>query len=110
MSYKVKITAHFDKEIKRIAKKHKGVRTDLAALINDLKENPTKGTDIGGGYYKIRLSISGSNKGKSGGARVITFVVFVEETVYLSEVYLKSEHDSVDPAIISKRLKGEGII
>jgi len=56
------------------------------------------------------LSISGSSKGKSGGARVITYVMIINETVILSEIYLKSEHDTIDPDIVIKRLKDVGLI
>ncbi|HWZ17105.1 MAG TPA: type II toxin-antitoxin system RelE/ParE family toxin [Mucilaginibacter sp.] len=110
MSFSVKTTLHFDKEIKRIAKKHKGIRADLSNLINELEINPKLGTDLGQNMYKIRLAISGTNKGKSGGARVITYVVTVNEIVYLSEIYLKSERDTVDADLIAQRLKHDGLI
>jgi len=110
MSYSVKTTPHFDKEVKRIAKIHKGIKSDLARLIDDLELNPTIGTNLGQNVYKIRLAISGTNKGKSGGARVITYVVVVNKTVYLSEIYLKSENDTVDADLIVQGLKDEGLI
>ena len=110
MKYKVKITASFEKEFKRIAKKHTGIKSDLSKLIDELEVKPTTGADIGQGIYKIRLAISGTNKGKSGGARVITFVVFLNETVYLAGIYLKNEHDTVDSNLIIQRLKDEGLI
>ena len=110
MSYSVKTLPHFDKEVKRIAKKHKGIKADIEKLIDNLEINPTVGTDLGQNIYKIRLAISGTNKGKSGGARVITYVVVVNKTVFLSDIYLKSEHDSVDTSLIVQRLKEEGLI
>jgi len=110
MSYKVKTTNDFDQAIKSIAKKHKGIKSDLADLIDKLEQNPTLGIALGQNIYKIRLAISGTNKGKSGGARVITYVVVVQEIVYLSNIYLKSEHDSIDTERIVKRLKNEGLI
>jgi hypothetical protein len=45
------------------------------------------GADLGQSVYKIRLAISGTNKGKSGGARIITCVVLIKEIVYLAEIY-----------------------
>jgi len=110
MSYKVKTTLHFDKEVKRIAKKHKGIKSNLAKLIEDLELNPFQGTELGQNIYKIRLANSGTNKGKSGGARVITCVVVVSEIVYLAEIYLKSERDTVDADLIAQRLKNDGLI
>lgn len=68
------------------------------------------GTELGHNFYKVRMSITGTNKGKSGGARVITYVVLDEETVLLTEIYLKSEHDSADIDILIQRLKDQGFI
>ncbi len=48
----------------------------------ELEENPTTGTPLGNDVYKIRLAIVSKNKGKSGGARVISFVKIIDETVY----------------------------
>lgn len=68
------------------------------------------GTDLGQNVYKIRLAISGTNKGKSGGARVITYVYLAKDVVYLSEIYLKSDKDTVDASVIIERLKDQGLI
>src|ERR1700684_3294994 len=105
MSYKVIVSSEFAKEAKRIAKKHTAIKADIAELIKDLADNPTKGTELGHDFYKIRMPISGTNKGKSGGARVITYVILNRETVLLTEIYLKSEHDTADVRILIQRLK-----
>ncbi len=44
--------------------------------------NPQIGTDLGNGLRKIRMRISSKGRGKSGGARVISFtvVVAIDET------------------------------
>jgi mRNA-degrading endonuclease RelE of RelBE toxin-antitoxin system len=110
MSVVVVPTKDFIKALKHISKKYKSILSDIASLSAKLKENPTMGTDLGQNTYKIRLSISGINKGKSGGARVITYVVVVSESVFLTEIYLKSEHDTVDQALIVQRLKDDGLI
>jgi hypothetical protein len=103
MNYSVKTSFYFDKEAKEIAKKHKGIKADIAKLIDDLEINPTMGSALGQNVYKIRLAISGTNKGKSGGARV-------KEVVYLSEIYLKSEHDTADADLVVQNLKNAGLI
>ena len=110
MSYKVVISSEFAKDAKRIAKKHVGIKTDIAKLIADLALNPTMGTELGHSFYKVRMSVSGTNKGKSGGARVITYVILDEETVLLTEIYLKSEHASADVNVLIQRLKDQGFI
>jgi mRNA-degrading endonuclease RelE of RelBE toxin-antitoxin system len=103
-------TNDFIKELKRIAKKQKGVLSDIAKLSALLKENPTMGTELAHNFYKIRMAISGSNKGKSGGARIITYFILDQETVLLTEIYLKSENDTADVSILIQRLKDQGLI
>lgn len=110
MAFDVVLTPDFKKELKRIAKKHKQILKDLIVLIDHLMENPTMGTDLGQNVYKIRLAISGTNKGKSGGARVITYVYIEGSTIYLSEIYLKSEYETVDINAVMERLHKEGFI
>ncbi|MDN3580848.1 type II toxin-antitoxin system RelE/ParE family toxin [Mucilaginibacter flavus] len=110
MAFKVVLTPGFKRDLKQIAKKHKQILRDLTHLVDQLSDNPTMGTDLGQNVFKIRLPISGTNKGKSGGARIITFIIFLNEIVYLSEIYLKSEYDTVDVATVLARLKDSGII
>ncbi len=110
MAVSVVTTDDFVDELKRISKKQKSVLSDIAKLSVQLKENPTMGVELGHNFYKIRMSVSGTNHGKSGGARVITYVILDQETVLLTEIYLKSEHSTADLNIIIRRLKDQGLI
>lgn len=110
MGFEVFFSSAFKKELKRIAKKHRQILKDINQLIDDLAENPALGTDLGQNVHKIRLAISGTSKGKSGGARVITYVRFTNESVILAEIYLKNEHDTVDVDTIISRLTNEGLL
>jgi mRNA-degrading endonuclease RelE of RelBE toxin-antitoxin system len=110
MAFEVVLTPDFKKALKQIAKKHRQILKDVDSLIDQLAENPAMGTDLGQHVYKIRLSISGTNKGKSGGARVITYVVLTGQIVYLADIYLKSEHDTIDVNLLLERLKYQGLI
>jgi mRNA-degrading endonuclease RelE of RelBE toxin-antitoxin system len=68
------------------------------------------GTELGNNFYKIRMPISGTNKGKSGGARIITYIILEKNTVLMTEIYLKSEYASADVTILIRRLKNQGLI
>ena len=72
MSYKLVVSPYFEQELKRLAKKYSSVRDDYRALLNSLLENPTQGSTLGKNSYKVRMAIRSKNRGKSGGARVIT--------------------------------------
>ena len=110
MAYNVVLTASFKKDLKRIAKKHKQILADISSLIDELAENPTVCTDLGKNIFKIRVAISGSSKGKSGGARVITHIKIIAQTVVLAEIYLKNEYDTVSTDAVIKRLLEDGFI
>ncbi len=102
MSYKVELTSHFKKEAKRLVKKYPSLKAELAILFNELAENPTIGTFLGHDVYKIRLAISSKGKGKSGGARVITYVHIDDTIVLLLSIYDKGKKDSISDKEISE--------
>lgn len=95
MSNKVIVRPTFQKQAKRLAKRYKSLPTDLQKLVAELKENAALGTSLGGNVYKIRLAIASKNKGKSGGARVISYFYQIAETVYLLSIYDKSETENI---------------
>ena len=108
MNYKVLPTHKFEKEIKRLIKKFPSLKKEYAALINELKNNPAAGTPLGNNCYKIRLSLASKNKGKSGGARVITYVVVDDISVFLLTIFDKSEQNNISDKelkVIVKNLK-----
>ena len=81
MSFAVDTTKGFERGAKRLFKRYASLPEDIAALISDLEDEPHLGAPIGRGCYKVRMAIRSKGKGKSGGARVITYVVAVRETV-----------------------------
>jgi mRNA-degrading endonuclease RelE of RelBE toxin-antitoxin system len=95
MSYKIIPTRNFERELKRLAKKHRSIKTDILELTQQLEENPTLGDEIIENCYKIRMAITSKNKGKSGGARVITYVYFSETMIYLLSIYDKGEQEDI---------------
>ena len=95
MSYNISSIPLFDKQAKRLAKKYPSLKRDLAGLIEKLTHDPEQGTPLGNGFYKIRLVIASKGKGKSGGARVITFVKVARNTVYLTSIFDKSAKSTI---------------
>lgn len=105
MSYNVIPTQKFIKEIKRLVKKFPSLKNEYAELIDELKTNPTAGTPLGDDCYKIRLAIASKNKGKSGGARVITYIVVDDITVFLLTIYDKSEQVNISDKELKAMIK-----
>jgi mRNA-degrading endonuclease RelE of RelBE toxin-antitoxin system len=96
MSYNIIPTEKFKKEAKRLAKKYPSIKEDLAELNKQLIRNPKSGTALGNDAYKIRLAVKSKGRGKSGGARIITYVITKDQEVYLLTIYDKSEMENVD--------------
>lgn len=71
----VELFERFEREVKTLSKKFRTLPKELTALLDELEENPTKGTNLGGGFYKIRLASQSKGGGKSGGFRVITYYI-----------------------------------
>lgn len=112
MNYTIKTAKSFDKEIKRLRKRYASIADDYENLLNELRNNPHLGTDLGGGLRKIRMAITSKGRGKSGGARVITFsvVVAVEETdINLLFIYDKAERASITMNEVLDLLKKNGL-
>ena len=108
MKYRFGYIPSFAKELKTLCKKYKSLKKDFEALKEEIETNPNIGVSLGEGLRKIRLNISSKNKGKSGGARVITHEILVEidhqETMSVAfiSIYDKSEYDTVDLNIVKK--------
>jgi mRNA-degrading endonuclease RelE of RelBE toxin-antitoxin system len=110
MSFKIEASYSFIKELKRLSKKYPSLKSELDTLGTILAENPSFGTPIGKDCFKIRLAIKSKGKGKSGGARVITCVLFVKNSVILLSIYDKSESEDISEAALNKILKENDLI
>ncbi|TVR83853.1 MAG: hypothetical protein EA412_00695 [Chitinophagaceae bacterium] len=105
MSFNVKSLTIFERQARRLIKKFPSLKKEIQTLIKELKKEPKNGTSIGHNCYKIRLAIASKRKGKSGGARIITHVIFKHDTVYLLSIYDKSEIENLSDKEILELIK-----
>jgi len=112
MNYNILVKPTFEREAKRMSKHYASFKKDYENLINELEQNPLSGTDLGGGLRKIRMRITSKGKGKSGGARVITFTVIVavdETEINLLYIYDKAERASITAKELEELLRKNGL-
>ena len=105
MKYRTNVLRAFEREAKRLGKRYPSLRDDIKELGAEILENPHLGTDLGGGLRKIRMAITSKGRGKSGGARVITFTVVVsvaEAEINLLYIYDKAERSSISKKEIAQ--------
>ena len=103
---------YFATELKRLAKRYRGLADDYEDFLNSLKENPLQGTEIAPNIRKIRMPITAKGRGKSGGARVITYNAIVAEQegrIYLLLIYDKADASSVKMNVVKQIAKDLGL-
>ena len=105
MNADVIVTFNFRKKAKRLIKKYHSLKKELSELATLLTDKPESGIPIGNNCYKIRLAIKSKDKGKSGGARIITNYRIENNIVYLLSIYDKSELDTISDNDLKRLLK-----
>jgi mRNA-degrading endonuclease RelE of RelBE toxin-antitoxin system len=105
MSYNVIPTLKFKKQARRLARKYPSLRDELVSLESELIQNPFSGNSLAGNIFKVRLAVKSKGRGKSGGMRVITYVLTRDNEIYLLTIYDKSEQDSLDNNTIRELIK-----
>ena len=102
----IRFSNQFLKDVKKLKKRFPLIKNDINNLINDLKSNPTLGISLGDNLYKIRIPNSSIPTGKSGGFRVITYVI-IDEIILLTHIYSKSQKETISIEEILDILKRE---
>jgi len=113
MKYEIITTDNFEREFKQLSKKYASLPNDYEIFIKELRNNPNLGSVLGKNIRKIRMAIASKNKGKRGGARVITCNVFVginDMDIYLLSIYDKGERDKISMKEILNIKLEEGLI
>lgn len=108
MNYDIIVKPTFERELKHLNKRYPSIKADFASLIEELEQNPQSGVDLGGGIRKMRMKITSKGRGKSGGARVITFLIFASEQdaqLNLLYIYDKAEQGTISEKEIEALLR-----
>lgn len=104
MKVKFKYLAEFQRLAKDLKKKYKSFKDDYDTFLDELEREPFSGEPLGRHTYKHRMAIASKGKGKSGGARVITYNVKQtaddEVVITLMTIYDKSDISNVSDAYI----------
>lgn len=94
----IRLGTEFKRQFKRLMKKYPSLLEDLKTFKQDLEINPQQGVALGAHLYKVRMAIASKGKGKSAGARVITYRILVKQEcieITLLTIYDKNEIENV---------------
>ena len=107
----ISVSDDFAKEAKRLAKKYPSFKQDYKDFLDSIKENPLQGDEITKNIRKIRMAIKAKGKGKSGGARVITFNILTDiengQVVFLL-LYDKEDASTVKVNVVKQLVRDMG--
>ena len=95
MKVEIVLGDEFKRQFKRLAKKYPSLKDDFITFKKELADDPFQGSDLGNGTRKVRMAIASKGKGKSGGARVITFN------------FIQHDDDSIEITLLTIYDKGE---
>lgn len=98
----------FERQLRKLSKKYRSIVKDYACFLDDLENNPYQGSSLGKGVRKVRMAIASKGKGKSGGARVITYNIYQEEdniVIDLLTIYDKGEIANITDDFITYLLE-----
>jgi mRNA-degrading endonuclease RelE of RelBE toxin-antitoxin system len=94
----------FERSAKALRKKYPSFESDYDTFLDELEKNPFSGESLGQHTYKNRMTIASKGKGKSGGARVITYNLQKqsddEVLITLMTIYDKSDMENVTDAYL----------
>ena len=93
----IDLTPYFRKDLKKLAKRYRSVRSDLQPLIERLQAGELPGDRVVGVetiLFKVRLKNSNIQKDKSAGYRVIYYAK-TQDRVVLMTIYSKSDQEDV---------------
>lgn len=110
--YTVEPTNQFKKQYKRLINKYPKSKEEFEKIFESLEKGDFVGEEYnnlglpsGESVYKVRVANIDANKGKSGGFRLIYYVIVNDEWVYLLGVYTKSEVVNMKQSEIKEIIK-----
>ena len=104
----IRLGEEFKRQFKRLKKKYPSLTDDLKIFSLDLRANPQQGVSLGARLYKVRMAIAAKGKGKSSGARVVTYRLLATPEhieITLLTIYDKNEIDNLSDDYLRSLVK-----
>lgn len=81
----------YKKALKKLAKRYRNIDLDIKDFLNSINTKEDLGIELKSNIFKVRVSNSNKNKGKSAGYRPISYLVVIENELHLLYIYDKSK-------------------
>jgi mRNA-degrading endonuclease RelE of RelBE toxin-antitoxin system len=103
----VTTTTEFDAAIRQLTKRYRRIRIDIQPIIEQLEAGELPGDqipNIGYTIFKVRVRNSDTQRGKSGGYRIIYYLKTADQ-ILLTTIYSKSDQQDIAAAEIREILQ-----
>ncbi len=93
----IRLTNDFQNQFKFLKKRYRKIKADIQSTLDDLESGKTPGNQFSGIdsiVMKVRIKNSDLQKGKSGGYRLIYWIIS-PELIVLLDIYSKSDQENV---------------
>ena len=113
MNCNITTTPDFARDLKQLAKRYPSLKQDYGVFLDNLRETPQMGVPLGKHLRKVRFNITSKDKGKKGGARIITHVVlcaFNEANITLVTIYDKSDQENISDKELKLLMRRNGLL
>jgi mRNA-degrading endonuclease RelE of RelBE toxin-antitoxin system len=93
----IRLSIDFQSQFKFLKKRYRKIKTDIQSTLDDLESGKTPGDQFSGIdaiVMKVRVKNSDIQKGKSGGYRLIYWIVS-PELIVLLDIYSKSDQENI---------------
>lgn len=112
MAININFSDSFESRVKKFVKKFPSLAQELIDFVEELEDTPFMGESLGAGLYKIRLASKSKGKGKSGGFRIINYIISQNKEdidITVLTIYDKSEDSTMKKNVLVKMVKEMGI-
>lgn len=95
----IEFTPEFKRNLKQLSKKYRRIRSDVEPVIKRLERGEKPGDQIprvGHALFKVRIPNRDSQRGKSGGYRMIYYLK-THDAIILVTIYSKSDQADIAP-------------
>jgi mRNA-degrading endonuclease RelE of RelBE toxin-antitoxin system len=105
----VRYSNAFKRQLKRLARKYRHIRSDVEPVIDQLDAGERPGDqiqEIDREVYKVRVKNTDARRGKSGGYRIL-YCLQTAGDVVLVTIYSKSDQSDIDDAEVRRIIQEE---
>ncbi len=106
---KVESSKFFTRSLRKLKKRFPSTGAEVKAAAISIANDEEPGDRISGTTYpayKVRLANKDANRGKSGGFRLIYYII-IDEAAYLLVLYSKTERESYTAEEINQLIRDE---